>query len=190
MRHIVWLMVCLLAMPSAAVAGELFRWVDESGRVHYGDAPPKEIKNAERKDLSGNNDPDVVLPYETQRAQENFPVTFYVNEGCVETCTRARELLRKRGIPYTEKSIKTREEFDALSAQAGKAGFPTLSVGKTYLVGYLETSWNNELTLVGYPKTASYSQRIAPPPEPKKPAESDSEESSGQVEEITNEVVE
>ena len=119
----------------------------------------------------------VELPYLTQRAQQNFPVSLYVAESCVDACNKARNLLRERGVPYSEKMINTKEEFDALMAASGKAGVPTLLVGKTYLGGFLESRWNLELNVAGYPKTASYSQRVAPPPEPAKPAETQSEES-------------
>jgi len=155
----------MLAMPSVVGAGELFRWKDESGRVHYGDAPPKKIKNVERKKLVSSMETSAELPYATQVAMQNFPVSLYVNDGCVDACDQARNLLNNRGIPFSEKSINAKAEFDALKTASGKAGFPTILVGKKYLVGFLEGSWNHELNLAGYPKTASYRQRVAPPPQ-------------------------
>ena len=177
MRHIALLLACLLAIPSVAGAGELFRWKDESGRVHYGDAPPNKIKNVERKNLTSSMETSDELPYVTQRAQQNFPVSLYVSDSCVDTCNQARDLLKKRGVPYSEKPINTKQELDALIAVSGKGTVPTLAVGKTYLTGFLESSWNLELNVAGYPKTASYRQRTAPPP---KPAETQSEESDEQ----------
>ena len=35
----------LLAAPGAS-AGEVFKWVDENGRTHYGDRPPGEVEGA------------------------------------------------------------------------------------------------------------------------------------------------
>ena len=176
MRYIALLLTCLLAIPSVAGAGELFRWKDENGRVHYGDAPPKKIKNVERKNLVSSMETSAELPYATQRAQRNFPVSLYVSDSCVDTCNQARNLLRKRGIPFSEKSINTKEEFDTLMAASGKSGLPTLMVGKTYVVGFLEASWNDELNVAGYPKTASYRQRTAPPPKRAISAETQSKE--------------
>ncbi len=186
MRHIALLLACVLAIPSVAVAGELFRWKDENGRVHYGDAPPKKIKNVERRTLKSSVETSAELPYATQRAQQNFPVSLYVADSCIDTCKQARDLLKKRGVPYSEKSINTKQELDALIDVSGKAIVPTLAVGKTYLNGFLESSWNNELDVAGYPKTASYRQRTAPPPKLTESAETQSEESDqeGSEEEV------
>lgn len=34
----------LLAIPGAASAGEIYRWVDENGVVHFGDHPPEGVE--------------------------------------------------------------------------------------------------------------------------------------------------
>ncbi|GAB2513749.1 DUF4124 domain-containing protein [Microbulbifer agarilyticus] len=43
-----WLVPCVLALcvftNNPAMAGELYRWVDENGKVHFGDRPPVEAK--------------------------------------------------------------------------------------------------------------------------------------------------
>nr|WP_010131968.1 DUF4124 domain-containing protein [Microbulbifer agarilyticus] len=43
-----WFIPCVLALgvfaTSPAMAGELYRWVDEDGKVHFGDRPPVEAK--------------------------------------------------------------------------------------------------------------------------------------------------
>ena len=109
------------------------------------------------------------MPYETRRAQQNFPVTLYVGESCGELCDLARSLLNKRGIPFSEKLLKTKTEIDAFQKLSGSVNSPTLLVGKTVLSGFSESIWNSELDVTGYPKTASYRQRIAPPTPPVTP---------------------
>ncbi|MCO1332737.1 DUF4124 domain-containing protein [Microbulbifer sp. OS29] len=44
----------LLTASAVAYSGELYRWVDEGGRVHFGDRPPVDTK---AKDISGNLTP-------------------------------------------------------------------------------------------------------------------------------------
>ena len=163
MKRVIWLLACMAIVSMDVQAGELFRWVDKSGKVHYSDVPPADVTDVERKKLSGASPQGEDLPFETLRAQQNFPVTLYVTNGCGAPCNQARSLLNKRGIPFSEKTLKTQEEIDAFYKTSGSNGTPTLAIGKNYLSGFLESRWNSELDVAGYPKTASYRQRIAPP---------------------------
>lgn len=162
MKRPVLLLACLAILPLGAQAGELFRWVDKAGKVHYSDVPPADVNDVERKNLSSNAAQNEDLPYETRRAQENFPVILYVTESCAP-CDQARSMLNKRGIPFSEKLLKSQEDIDAFYKMSGSNGAPTLLVGKNYLTGFTESRWNSELDAAGYPKTAGYRQRIAPP---------------------------
>jgi hypothetical protein len=166
MRSSVLLWACLAIMSSGVQAGELFRWVDADGKVHYSDTPPKDAAKVERKILSSDVSPNEDLPYETRLAQQNFPVTLYIGNGCGDVCDQARSLLTKRGIPFSEKILKYRDDLDAFKKLSGFDGLPALAVGKSFLRGYQAEEWNGELDIAGYPKTASYRQRIAPPKPP------------------------
>ena len=156
MKHIVFLLVCLAIMPSSVQANDLFRWVDKAGKVNYGDIPPAGATDIERIKFSSQPAQNEDLPYETRRAQENFPVTLYVGNGCGGACDMARSLLAKRGIPFSEKLLKYKEDFEAFQKLSGFEGVPALSVGKTFLRGFLAEQWNSELDIAGYPKTAPY----------------------------------
>lgn len=169
MKGVVLLLGCLAVMISGAQADELFRWVDKDGKVHYGDTRPPDAIDVESKRLSGDVSQNEDLPYETRRAQENFPVTLYVGEVCGEPCTQARGVLNKRGVPFSEKLLKTKSEIEAFQKLSGSMNAPTLQVGKNYLSGFSESSWNSELDIAGYPKTASYRQRVAAPSTPAVP---------------------
>lgn len=169
MKHLLLFTLCLLVCVPAAQAGKLYRWVDSSGKVHYGDAPPPDAAKVETRKfsdaVSGEN-----LPYETRRAQQNFPLTLYVADSCKETCEQARSLLRKRGVPFTEKNLVTKEDVEAFRNLSGSDSVPVLSVGRIFLKGFLATQWNNELDVAGYPKSAPYRAVPAPAklPEDKK----------------------
>lgn len=167
MKRIVLLFACLAIMP--VQAGDLFRWVDKAGRMNYGDVPPADATDVVRLKLSSVQEQSEDLPYATRLAMQNFPVTLYVSDTCTEPCTQARNLLRNRGVPYSETMLKTKTEIDAFQKLSGSVDAPTLMVGKMYLSGFSESKWNSELDIANYPKTASYRQRIALPP-PKAPA--------------------
>jgi Domain of unknown function (DUF4124) len=183
MKRIVLLLACLVIMPSGVQAGELFRWVDKAGKMNYGDVPPADATDVERLKLSSEPTQNADLPFETRRAQQNFPVTLYVGAGCGQVCDQARSLLSKRGVPFSEKLLRTKQDVEAFKLLSGIDGVvPVLAAGKSYVKGFLESQWNSELDIAGYPKTASYRQRIAPPvrPEPftpPAPAEGPSSES-------------
>lgn len=160
----------LATATAGALAGELYRWVDQSGKVHYGDVPEAEAAKPVQKKFSDSATPDDALPYETRRARETFPVTLYVADNCKEPCQHARDLLNQRGIPFTEKNLVTQEDVDAFRKMSGAEIAPTLSVGSNWLKGFLAEQWNSELDYAGYPKFAPYGFRpIAPPPVAKKP---------------------
>jgi hypothetical protein len=165
MKRLACLLACLLVMP--VQAGDMFRWMDKAGKMNYGDVPPADARDVERLKLSVNSSQNEDLPYETRRARENFPVTLYVGKDCGEPCAQGNSLLGKRGIPYSEKLLQTREDIAAFKQLSGiDSVVPVLQVGKNFLKGYAESQWNTELDVAGYPKTASYRQRLAPPVQP------------------------
>ena len=156
MKRIVLLLSCLAVTPSGLQAGELLRWVDAQGKVHYGDIPPASATQLTTIKSPAAAVPVENLPYATRRAQQNFPVVLYVADGCIEYCNQARDLLSKRGIPFSEKMLQAKEDIDAFKALSGSNSVPTLGVGKTFLKGFLAEQWHGELDIAGYPKTAPY----------------------------------
>jgi glutaredoxin len=154
----------LAAAMNGALAGDLYRWVDQSGKVHYGDAPPADAARAVQKKFADSETPEAALPYETRRARENFPVTLYVADNCKEPCRQARDLLNGRGIPFTEKNLASREDIDAFRKMSGEETVPVLVVGSNRLIRFQAEQWNGELDFAGYPRSAPYGFRPAPPP--------------------------
>lgn len=162
-KALVMLLGFLAVMPTAIHAGELYRWMDAQGKVHYGDMPPPEAVQLETIKLPPATAHTEYLPYETRVAQQHFPVILYVAENCAEYCDQARNLLNERGIPFSEKMLQTQEELDAFKALSGSGSVPTLGVGKTFLKGFLAEQWHNELNIAGYPKTAPYRPPVTLP---------------------------
>lgn len=147
------ILICaLLFSAGASLAGNLFRWVDSDGTVHYSDQPPPpSVKDVEQKKLTISvieGSPT----YELQQAVKNFPVTLYVTD-CGAGCNKARQLLSKRGVPYSEKNPNQQpESAEALKNIAGELVVPVLVVGNSQtLKGFEENAWNNALNVAGYP---------------------------------------
>lgn len=52
-------LLALAVIASVAVGGEIYRWTDETGRVHYGDSVPEPRKSSVRIIRSGDSAADV-----------------------------------------------------------------------------------------------------------------------------------
>lgn len=158
--------VCMFAVYSAQSAS-LYRWVDTEGKVHYTEQPPppSAARKVEEKNLGTPAADDSRLPYASRLAAKNFPVTLY-NSECGEPCTKAREHLTKRGVPFHEKDAGTPEVQAELKKLVGTLGVPVLAVGTvTRLKGYEPGAWNAALDEVGYPKSVPF---LPKPPAPAK----------------------
>ncbi|MDO8990164.1 MAG: glutaredoxin family protein [Sideroxyarcus sp.] len=158
-----FLLICLLLLANVQAA-ELYRSIDKDGKVHYSDTPLEGSEDYERLKLGKEPVPDENLPYETRRARDNFPVTLYTFPTCGSACQQARDMLDKRGIPYAEKSLVTKEEIDAFHQASGDSKLPAATVGRTWLKGFQAEQWNSELDFAGYPKTAPYRPAAAVKP--------------------------
>ena len=163
----VLLLACVLACVAAQA--DFYRWADAAGEIHYSDQPPPaNVKQFEKIKASGGKPDAAPLPYVLQVAVKNFPVTLYVTE-CGDACTLARDLLAKRGIPYTEMDATDAATQDELRKLTGGAlEVPLLKVGPDVTRGFEEVKWNTSLDAAGYPRTAVIAPR--PPNKPAKPA--------------------
>lgn len=177
MRH---LLILCLALLSASVSAQAYRWVDSSGRTIISDTPPPgKAKTVSRVGETAPAGSD--LPFAVRKARENFPVTLYTAADCVNECKQARDVLNGRGIPFTEKMLQKAEDSAELKALVGDVFVPTLKVGQQSFRGFEAGAYNNLLDLAGYPKTAAYGSKpsgglppatpAATPPAAEKPAE-------------------
>ncbi len=153
--------VLALMFAVQAQGGQLYRWVDAQGNVHYTDKqPPKDARDIEKKRVETRTDAPT-MPYALQQASQAFPVTVY-NADCGDPCDRARALLDKRGIPYTARNARDPEvQPDLKKLTGGTVEVPVMQVGRNVVKGWEPDQWNNALDAAGYPKTAMWKR---PPP--------------------------
>lgn len=149
-RRLFGLLLLATALPAAAQSA--YRWVDEKGRVQYSDQPPPQsVKKFDERKLQANR-ATAQQPYAVQKAAADFPVTLYVGKDCGDACDKARALLTKRGIPFSENLLQTEADVTAFKSRFGKDPFaPSLLVGKKLESGFAEAAWNSVLTEAGYP---------------------------------------
>lgn len=149
-----------LTAGSALAQTTTYRWINpKTGETMITDTPPPgNVKLLDRKAADGS-DSQAGLSYGARRAMENFPVTLYTSADCPAECKDARDLLNKRGVPFTEKVLNTQEDHDELKALIGGLFVPSLKVGNQSIKGFLAESYNNLLDLAGYPTTAPYGSK-------------------------------
>jgi glutaredoxin len=176
-----FLAAALAAALLAQAQTTVYRWTDKDGKVHFSDTPPPpEAKDAQQKRVGGGGSDDTQLPYATQIAAQRNPVTLFTGAACGEPCDRGRELLARRGVPFTERDAQNNaEDQEALKKLIGALDVPLLLVGSNKMKGFEEGTWQASLDSAGYPRTRLPGQaplRQAAPPAPAKPADAPASE--------------
>ncbi len=172
------LIATLIALGFAApLAAAPYKWIDEDGRVTYGDRPPM---GGSARLLSGPTrtpatpaatapaasagtpatataaaaPADQNLPTLLKTLAGRNPVVLYTGRDCAP-CASARTHLGRRGVPFVEKTVGTEGDLEAFK----KIGFsemtvPALGVGAARLSGYEASAWDRALDAGGYPKSS------------------------------------
>ena len=140
---------------------QVYRWLDEKGRLHAGDTPPPSAREVEKVRVAPTPT-EPVEPYALQLARKNNPVTLYSTPNC-PLCDRARELLKARGVPFSEKSVVTDQQVEELEHVVGRNAVPSLVVGTKIQDGFAESLYEAMLDAAGYPKKGALPARKQEP---------------------------
>jgi len=156
------LFVLLALATGLSQAGDLYRWVDKDGTVHYSDTfPPSSAKQVQEKNLTPSVIETSGLPYAAKQAAKNFPVTLYISD-CGETCTQAKQHLTRRGIPFTTKNADDPTVQEEMRKKFGGLQIPILVIGNTTSKGYEAAAWDAALDAAGYPRSIPSSPKAEP----------------------------
>ncbi len=146
-----------LLLCAATLAHAQYKYVGPDGTVTYSDQPPPpSVKDVEVRNFS-TGAPVSALPFELRQAASRFPVQIFTTGQCLP-CEQARKYMHDRGIPYTEKTVTTQEDIDAMKKVAKENILPMLFVGRQKFAGFTEASWSAMLDDAGYP-----SKSVMPP---------------------------
>jgi glutaredoxin len=170
----------LLACLGAQAQSNVYKWTDKDGKVHFSDTPPPSDATAtSQKRLGGGYVETENLPYATQIAMRRNPVTIFTGIDCGEPCSQGRDMLYKRGIPYTERDAQGNPaDGEALRKLTGGLDVPTLVIGESKIKGYEEGQWQGALDGAGYPRSRLPGQAAGARPVPKAPDTKAPEESA------------
>lgn len=164
-----------LAVPGVADAQALYRIVGADGKVTFSDKPPA-AENNNAKAAAPVNAASVTarvptgtgtaLPFELRQIAVRFPVTLYTSANCAP-CGSARALLLSRGVPFTEKTVTTEADVQALKRLSNETSLPFATIGSQQLKGFSDAEWTQFINAAGYPAAsvlpASYRAPAATP---------------------------
>ncbi len=131
----------LLSIPVNQAHGEIYRWKDAQGKVHFGDRPPPEA-TTRKVEIKLNTYESVEVLYSPgspttadKHKRGAKRVVMYSAEWC-GVCTRAKAYFKKNKIPFQEldidKSEKARKGFEKLQGR----GVPIILVGRKRMNGF------------------------------------------------------
>ena len=127
----------LSIIAAGDVLSEIYRWTDESGRVHFSDKAPVQYES-ETIEVQVNTYESV--SYDKSIFNTGKKVVMYSTSRC-GYCKKAKQYFKKMGISYTEydieKNSKARSEFERM----GATGVPVILVGKKRMNGFSEKSF-------------------------------------------------
>lgn len=156
------------AWLSPASAQQIYRIVGPDGKVTFSDRPPVEnaagsTAAAVSPQASGGG-AGSSLPFELRTVANRYPVVLYTQPEC-GPCDNGRGLLSGRGIPFSEKTVTSREDIEALQRITGGASsLPLLTIGGQQIKGFSSIEWHQFLDVAGYPKTSQLPAGYRAPP--------------------------
>lgn len=153
-------------------AQPVYRIVGPDGRVSFSDRPPPDAARtgtapaAAAAGAASAGTPLGALPFALRQVASRFPVTLYTGSNCAP-CDGGKALLTSRGVPFTERTVSTPEDGEALQRLAGDNSLPLLTVGGQQIKGYSDAEWTQFLDAAGYPRSSVLPPNFRnPPPAP------------------------
>ena len=145
---------CLMLGSSQLQAQAVYRIVGPDGRVTFSDKPPVTPASkvtAVDNTVAPNQSDTAALPFELREVVGKYPVSLYTSKNCAP-CDSGRSLLTARGVPFTEKTISTARDAEALQDLSGSASLPFMTLGTQHVAGYSSSEWTQYLNAAGYPE--------------------------------------
>lgn len=137
-------------------AQQVYRSVGADGKVTFSDLSPSPDSNAKVSTstaVSAGGAASVALPFELRQVASKYPVTLYTGDNCAP-CGAGRSMLTSRGIPFTEKTVTTNEDTEALQRLSGDKALPFMTIGSQQLKGFSDAEWTQFLNAAGYPPSS------------------------------------
>ncbi len=138
--------LCLMLLLVATAGGQVYKWTDENGKIHFGDRPPVEV-TTEQVEIRENT---VAGPGTVEQPDQGHKssaknvskkrVTIYSTKRC-GYCKQAIAYFRKNGIRFTEYDVESSAKGKRDYQKLGRGGVPIIKVGDRIMRGFSEASF-------------------------------------------------
>ncbi|MCP5439966.1 MAG: glutaredoxin family protein [Chromatiaceae bacterium] len=125
------LFVCV-ALSNAAHA-EIYRWVDENGKVHFSDKPSWS-HSSEQVTLRINTYEGVT--YDTSSIDVGAKKVVMYSASWCGVCKKAKRYFAEKGVTYTEYDVEKSVEGKSAFKKLGGKGVPVILVGSRRMNGF------------------------------------------------------
>ena len=139
-RKYLLILLSLMAIASPSLA-EIYKWVDENGKTHLTDRPPRnsDAKPIKVRIINTFTTPQIVsappTARQTQKSSVRKKVVMYSTQSC-GVCKKAKAYFRSKRIPFSEYDVQTsskgRRDYKRLNGR----GVPIILVGNARMNGF------------------------------------------------------
>lgn len=151
------LIVFLTLVIASATEGQVYKWTDKGGKVHYGDHPPADSKTEQLKvsvqSFGGPAEVDYVSilrrPIKSDARQTRADVIIYSAAWC-GPCKSAKAWMASQNISFTDYDVETSEQGKKDFAALGGRGVPMILVGEQRMTGFSAGGLKAMLKKAGY----------------------------------------
>lgn len=158
-----FLALVILMVSPAICAGDIYKWVDENGVMHYTDTAPSDESEWEQEGTSSrdgqgnsnnplrNYDPEVVSEILNEINDDDEPaveetkreivVELYVTSLC-QYCKKAKAFFNSRGIKFIEYNIEEDQKAaERLSSLTESKAVPFAVINGHHIKGYSASAY-------------------------------------------------
>jgi glutaredoxin len=139
MKHVTLLLIIIFTLIPLTQAKEIYKWVDENGKVHFGDKKPETLA-VESLDINIINTVKSVS-YENSSINIGRRVIIYTTNWC-GYCKKAKQYFKEKGIRYTEMNIEKSTQAKMQYDKLGGKGVPIILVGDKRMSGFSEAGFD------------------------------------------------
>jgi len=132
--HMALVCLALIAVP-AACSADVFKWIDENGKVHFGDRPPADAKKQEIKGRISTYSAGAGSDAVETKSAASPQVVMYSTDWC-GYCRKARKHFRANNIDFRELDIEKNSRANQEYKKLGGNGVPLIVVGTKLLRGF------------------------------------------------------
>lgn len=127
------LLLFIILITAQASYGEIYKWTDKNGKVHFGDKKPRYLE-AEQLQLKINTYTSVTYD-EIAIGYDEKKVVMYSTDWC-GYCKKARKYFLENSISFTEYDIEKNRSARVRYKKMGATGVPVIIVGKKRMNGF------------------------------------------------------